>query len=131
MNIYQISFKFRDEFRPRFGVLRSREFIMKDSYSFHTDPESLDETYQVMYDTYCRIFKRCGLDYVIVEAESGLLVQPGSVDSLFVAMSSLLQDPAKAKCIGTKAFEKVTQSYSSEKMASNYHRIYTEIVKER
>ncbi len=78
MNIYQISFKFRDEFRPRFGVLRSREFIMKDAYSFHADDESLDETYRVMYDTYCRIFKACGLDYVIVEAESGEMGGSGS-----------------------------------------------------
>ena len=78
MNIYQISFKFRDEFRPRFGVLRSREFIMKDAYSFHATPESLEETYRVMYDTYCRIFKRCGLDYVIVEAESGEMGGSGS-----------------------------------------------------
>jgi prolyl-tRNA synthetase len=78
MNLYQISFKFRDEFRPRFGVIRSREFIMKDSYSFHDSPESLDETYKVMYDTYCRIFKRCGLDYVIVEAESGEMGGSGS-----------------------------------------------------
>jgi prolyl-tRNA synthetase len=77
-NIYQISFKFRDEFRPRFGVLRSREFIMKDAYSFHTDLESLDETYKDMYDAYCRIFKRCGLDYVIVEAESGEMGGSGS-----------------------------------------------------
>jgi prolyl-tRNA synthetase len=78
MNLYQISFKFRDEFRPRFGALRSREFIMKDSYSFHATPESLEETYRVMYDTYCRIFKRCGLDYVIVEAESGEMGGSGS-----------------------------------------------------
>ena len=78
MNIYQISFKFRDEFRPRFGVLRSREFIMKDSYSFHTDPASLDETYKVMYNAYCRIFGRCGLEYVIVEAESGEMGGSGS-----------------------------------------------------
>ena len=78
MNLYQISFKFRDEFRPRFGVLRSREFIMKDSYSFHADKESLDETYRVMYDTYCKIFKRCGLDYAIVEAESGEMGGSGS-----------------------------------------------------
>jgi prolyl-tRNA synthetase len=77
-NIYQISFKFRDEFRPRFGVLRSREFIMKDAYSFHTDPESLDDTYKVMYETYCRIFKRCGLNYVVVEAESGEMGGSGS-----------------------------------------------------
>ncbi len=78
VNLYQISFKFRDEFRPRFGVLRSREFIMKDAYSFHADPESLDETYKIMYDTYCRIFKRCGLEYVIVEAESGEMGGSGS-----------------------------------------------------
>jgi len=78
MNIYQISFKFRDEFRPRFGVLRSREFIMKDSYSFHADPESLEQTYRLMYDTYCSIFKRCGLDFVSVEAESGEMGGSGS-----------------------------------------------------
>ena len=78
VNIYQISFKFRDEFRPRFGVLRSREFIMKDSYSFHADAESLDETYKIMYDTYCRIFERCGLAYVSVEAESGEMGGSGS-----------------------------------------------------
>jgi len=78
MNIYQISFKFRDEFRPRFGVLRSREFIMKDSYSFNADPESLEQTYRLMYDTYCSIFKRCGLDFVIVEAESGEMGGSGS-----------------------------------------------------
>jgi prolyl-tRNA synthetase len=70
-NLYQISPKFRDEFRPRFGPVRSREFIMKDAYSFHTDPKCLDKTYKLMYDTYCRIFKRCGLEYVIVEAEVG------------------------------------------------------------
>jgi prolyl-tRNA synthetase len=78
MNLYQISFKFRDEFRPRFGVLRSREFIMKDSYSFHPDPECLEKTYRVMYDAYCRIFERCGLEYVIVEAESGEMGGSGS-----------------------------------------------------
>jgi prolyl-tRNA synthetase len=78
INLYQISFKFRDEFRPRFGVLRSREFIMKDSYSFHATPESLDKEYWNMYETYKRIFKRCGLDYVIVEAESGEMGGSGS-----------------------------------------------------
>ena len=77
-NIYQISFKFRDEFRPRFGVLRSREFIMKDAYSFHADAASLDETYRIMYETYCRIFKRCGLEYVVVEAEVGEMGGSGS-----------------------------------------------------
>jgi prolyl-tRNA synthetase len=78
INIYQISFKFRDEFRPRFGVVRSREFIMKDSYSFHADAESLEQTYRAMYDAYRRIFSRCGLDYVIVEAESGEMGGSGS-----------------------------------------------------
>lgn len=78
MNLYQISFKFRDEFRPRFGVLRSREFIMKDSYSFHADEKCLDKEYWNMYETYKRIFKRCGLDFVIVEAESGEMGGSGS-----------------------------------------------------
>jgi prolyl-tRNA synthetase len=78
INIYQISFKFRDEFRPRFGVLRSREFIMKDAYSFDADPESLDKSYKIMYEAYCRIFKRCGLDYVVVEAEVGEMGGSGS-----------------------------------------------------
>ena len=71
INLYQISPKFRDEFRPRFGVLRSREFIMKDAYSFDISLEGLEASYQRMYDAYCRIFTRCGLRYVIVEAESG------------------------------------------------------------
>jgi len=78
VNLYQISFKFRDEFRPRFGVLRSREFIMKDSYSFHPTPECLDKEYWNMYETYKRIFTRCGLDFVIVEAESGEMGGSGS-----------------------------------------------------
>jgi len=78
INLYQISFKFRDEFRPRFGVLRSREFIMKDAYSFHGMAESLDQSYKSMYDAYCRIFKRCGLNYLVVEAESGEMGGSGS-----------------------------------------------------
>jgi len=78
INLYQISPKFRDEFRPRFGVIRSREFIMKDAYSFHASAESLDKTYRAMYDAYCRVFTRCGLDYVIVEAESGEMGGSGS-----------------------------------------------------
>lgn len=78
INLYQINFKFRDEFRPRFGVLRSREFIMKDAYSFHADNESLDETYKIMYETYKKIFSRCGLKYAIVKAESGEMGGSGS-----------------------------------------------------
>ena len=78
INLYQITPKFRDEFRPRFGVLRSREFIMKDAYSFDATPESLHKSYMAMYDAYCRVFKRCGLEYVIVEAESGEMGGSGS-----------------------------------------------------
>jgi len=78
INLYQISTKFRDEFRPRFGPIRSREFIMKDAYSFDADPAGLDKSYKAMYDAYCRIFKRCGLRYVIVEAEVGEMGGSGS-----------------------------------------------------
>ena len=78
INLYQISPKFRDEFRPRFGPVRSREFIMKDAYSFHDTAESLHKTYMAMYDAYCCIFNRCGLRYVIVEAESGEMGGTGS-----------------------------------------------------
>jgi prolyl-tRNA synthetase len=73
VNYYQIQTKFRDEIRPRFGIMRSREFIMKDAYSFHTSQASLDETYQVMYDTYSRIFTRLGLDFRPVQADSGAI----------------------------------------------------------
>lgn len=68
---YQIQTKFRDEIRPRFGVMRSREFVMKDAYSFHLDQESLQETYQVMYQAYSNIFNRFGLQYRAVIADSG------------------------------------------------------------
>jgi len=71
LTLYQIQTKFRDEFRPRFGVVRSREFQMKDAYSFHTRLDSLDETYDAMYGAYRRIFERCGVPYRVVDAESG------------------------------------------------------------
>jgi prolyl-tRNA synthetase len=73
VNFYQIQTKFRDEIRPRFGVMRAREFIMKDAYSFHLTQESLQETYQSMYDAYCRIFDRMGLKYRAVEADTGAI----------------------------------------------------------
>ena len=72
-NFYQIQTKFRDEIRPRFGVMRAREFLMKDAYSFHIDQASLEETYQVMYDTYHRIFSRMGLEFRAVEADTGAI----------------------------------------------------------
>ena len=72
-NFYQIQTKFRDEIRPRFGIMRSREFIMKDAYSFHTDMASLAATYQIMHQAYCAIFDRLGLDYRPVEADTGAI----------------------------------------------------------
>jgi len=71
ITLYQIQTKFRDEQRPKSGVLRTREFLMKDAYSFDADKHGLDASYQKMYDAYCRIYRRCGLPYVVVEAESG------------------------------------------------------------
>ena len=71
MTLYQIQTKFRDEPRPRFGIVRTREFIMKDAYSFDADIDQLNQSYDAMYEAYCRIFDRCGVPYVIVEAESG------------------------------------------------------------
>jgi len=73
VNLYQIQTKFRDEMRPRFGVMRAREFIMKDAYSFHDSEESLDETYRAMHRAYERIFFRCGLETRPVEADSGAI----------------------------------------------------------
>ena len=71
MTFYQIQTKFRDEPRPRFGILRTREFLMKDAYSFDADVDQLNASYDAMYEAYCRVFDRCGIPYVVVEAESG------------------------------------------------------------
>jgi prolyl-tRNA synthetase len=73
VNYYQIQTKFRDEIRPRFGIMRAREFLMKDAYSFHIDQPSLEATYQIMYDAYSRIFTRTGMDFRAVQADSGAI----------------------------------------------------------
>ncbi|CAE6513142.1 prolyl-tRNA synthetase [Nitrosomonas nitrosa] len=73
LNFYQIQTKFRDEIRPRFGVMRAREFIMKDAYSFHTNLPSLEQTYRLMHDTYSRIFTRIGLNFRAVAADTGAM----------------------------------------------------------
>ena len=78
LNFYHIQTKFRDEVRPRFGVMRAREFVMKDAYSFHADYESLQHTYQDMYDAYCRVFDRLGLNYRPVAADTGSIGGTGS-----------------------------------------------------
>lgn len=87
VNYYQIQTKFRDEIRPRFGVMRSREFIMKDAYSFHANQESLAQTYQVMYDTYTRIFERLGLEFRAVQADTGSIGGSGSHEFHVLASS--------------------------------------------
>src|ERR1700747_2557514 len=78
VNFYQIQTKFRDEIRPRFGVMRAREFIMKDASSFHIDQPSLQEGYRAMYDAYTRIFTRTGLNFRAVRADSGAIGGGGS-----------------------------------------------------
>ncbi len=78
LNFYQIQTKFRDEVRPRFGVMRAREFMMKDAYSFHANFDSLEQTYRVMYDTYSRIFTRLGLQFRAVAADTGAIGGSGS-----------------------------------------------------
>ncbi len=87
VNFYQIQLKFRDEVRPRFGVMRAREFIMKDAYSFHADEASLDEGYTLMHDAYHRIFTRCGLKFRAVQADTGSIGGTGSQEFHVLASS--------------------------------------------
>ncbi|KTD26059.1 proline--tRNA ligase [Legionella israelensis] len=90
VNFYQIQTKFRDEIRPRFGVMRAREFLMKDAYSFHLTQESLQDTYDAMYQAYCRIFDRLGLKYRAVEADTGAI--GGSVSHEFQVLADSGED---------------------------------------
>ena len=85
VNLYQIQSKFRDERRPRYGLMRSREFIMKDAYSFDVDEAGLDESYKAMYDAYTRIFTRCGLTFRPVEADSGAIGGSGTHEFMAIA----------------------------------------------
>ncbi len=90
LNLYQIQTKFRDEIRPRFGLMRGREFGMKDAYSFDTNDQGAEESYQVMFDTYCRIFERCGLKFRAVEAETGPI--GGSFSHEFMVLAETGED---------------------------------------
>ena len=90
ITLYQIQHKYRDEKRPRFGVMRAREFVMKDAYSFDADEQGLDRSYQAMYEAYCRIFDRCGLDYILVHADSGAMGGSGSQE--FMVKSDVGED---------------------------------------
>jgi prolyl-tRNA synthetase len=90
LNFYQIQTKFRDEIRPRFGVMRCKEFIMKDAYSFDVDAEGADKSYEIMYDAYTRIFQRCGLRFRPVEADSGSI--GGSYSHEFMVLADTGED---------------------------------------
>lgn len=90
INLYQIQTKFRDEIRPRFGVMRAREFIMKDAYSFHNDRASLNKTYELMYQTYTNIFNRIGLSFRAVQADTGSI--GGSVSHEFQVLAESGED---------------------------------------
>jgi prolyl-tRNA synthetase len=110
LNLFQIQTKFRDEIRPRFGVMRGREFLMKDAYSFHLGEECLKKTYQAMFDAYCRIFDRLGLDYRPVIADTGsiggeashefhVLADSGEDDIAFSDVSDFAANVEKAEAL--------------------------------
>jgi prolyl-tRNA synthetase len=114
LNLYQIQTKFRDEVRPRFGVMRSREFVMKDAYSFHLSQESLQETYDKMYQAYCNVFERLGLDYRPVIADTGsiggdashefhVLADSGEDAIVFSTESNYAANVEKAEALAPKA----------------------------
>ena len=110
LNVFQIQTKFRDEIRPRFGVMRGREFLMKDAYSFHLEDECLEKTYQIMFNAYCRIFDRLELDYRPVLADTGsiggeqshefhVLADSGEDDIAFSDASDFAANVEKAKAL--------------------------------
>lgn len=111
INLYQIQTKFRDEVRPRFGLMRGREFIMKDAYSFHSSPESLDEAYQAMREAYGRIFRRCALDHVPVEADTGNIGGSASHEFMVLAQSGEDAVVSCPKCKYGANVEKATSKF--------------------
>ncbi len=134
MTLYQIQTKYRDEGRPRFGVIRSREFVMKDAYSFDLDEKGLDESYKKMYDAYNRIFTRLGLDFTVVDADSGAMGGSGSQE--FMVKSPVGEDGIaycdacgyaanyeKCECI-PEACEQIEGDFALEKIETpNAHTI--------
>ncbi len=111
VNLYQIQTKFRDEVRPRFGLMRGREFIMKDAYSFHSSRESLDEAYAAMRDAYTRIFHRCALDHVPVEADTGNIGGSASHEFMVLAQSGEDAVVSCPKCRYGANVEKATSKF--------------------
>ena len=135
-NFYQIQTKFRDEVRPRFGVMRAREFIMKDAYSFHISQESLEQTYELMYQTYCNIFRRIGLDFRAVQADTGsiggtashefhVLAESGEDDIVFSSDSDYA---ANIELAEAPAFEKSNEAQvASEQVATPSQKTIEEV----
>jgi prolyl-tRNA synthetase len=133
-NFYQIQTKFRDEIRPRFGVMRSREFIMKDAYSFHTSHASLQQTYDVMHRTYCNIFNRVGVDYRPVLADTGsiggafshefhVLADSGEDDIVFSNASDYAANIEKAETLPPKQPRPAPQQTLQEVATPSKHSI--------
>ena len=119
LNLYQIQTKFRDEIRPRFGVMRAREFLMKDGYSFHTDEAQLATSYERMRDAYAAVFRRCGLEFVIVEADSGAI--GGDVNHEFMVTAesgeSLIFSSTCGYAASSESAKFQTEAAASEKEA--------------
>ena len=133
-NFYQIQTKFRDEVRPRFGIMRAREFVMKDAYSFHLDQASLDQTYQDMHATYCRIFDRIGLEYRPVIADSGniggavshefhVLAESGEDAIAFSSDGSYAANVERAEAIAPAANRQAATSDRNKVATPNMHSI--------
>lgn len=113
VTLYQIQTKFRDEVRPRFGIVRSCEFIMKDAYSFDVDVAAMEKSYKAMYDAYSRIFERCGLEYIPVEADPGMM--GGAVSHEFMVPAEIGEDKiVVCKSCGYAASTEVARVISSE-----------------
>jgi prolyl-tRNA synthetase len=114
VNLYQIQTKFRDELRPRFGLMRGREFTMKDAYSFHATRESLDETYEKMREAYSNVFRRCALDHVPVDADTGNIGGSASHEFMVLAQSG---EDAVVRCPNCNYganMEKATSKFFSD-----------------
>ncbi|WP_116192017.1 proline--tRNA ligase [Paenibacillus taihuensis] len=123
VTLYQVQTKFRDERRPRFGLLRCKEFVMKDAYSFDTDREGLDKTYRSMYDAYHRIFERCGLQFRAVEADAGSIGGEGGTHEFMAIAESGEDDVVTCSCCNYAANMEKAVSRESMELASDERRI--------
>ena len=132
LNLYQIQTKFRDEIRPRFGVMRAREFVMKDAYSFHADKASLDEAYRGMYDCYSRIFTRLGLRFRAVAADTGAIGGTGSHEFHVLADSgedAIAYCPASDYAANIELAEAVAPASPRPPAKEALHKVHTPNVK--